>query len=99
MEEEIMTPAAAAATLVEPALVELDVIPVGNDGWRVSIHGADRGNPFALLGFVTRVDAGFEVCVIGRPGDAVAAASLDAAVDVLRPAPGEVEAILAGIRH
>jgi hypothetical protein len=93
MEEEIMTP---AATL---GLVELDVIPVGEDGWRVSIHGADRGNPFALLGFVTRAGDGFEVCVIGRPGDAIAAPTLEAAVDVLRPAADEVEGILSGIRH
>ena len=89
-----MTPAATAI-----GAVELDVIPIEDDGWRVSIHGADRSNPFALLGFVTHTAEGFEVCVIGRPGDAVVASTLDQAVDVLRPAPGEVEDILGGIRH
>ena len=89
-----MTP---AATSLET--VELDVIPIGEDGWRVSIHGAERSNPFALLGFVTRVGEQFEVCVIGRPGDAIAARTLDEAVDVLRPAPDELDDILAGVRH
>ncbi|GAA4170714.1 hypothetical protein [Gryllotalpicola koreensis] len=80
-------------------MVGLDVIPVEEDGWRVSIQGADRGNPFALLGFVTKVGDAFEVCVIGRPGDAIVAPTLEAAVEVLRPAADEVEGILAGIRH
>ncbi|GAA4182970.1 hypothetical protein GCM10022288_01680 [Gryllotalpicola kribbensis] len=104
MEEEIMTPAAVAHQVAEPGTVEgetieLDVIPVDDHGWRVSVHGADRGNPFALLGFVTQVGDGFEVCVIGRPGDAIAARTLDEAVDVLRPAPDELDDILAGVRH
>jgi hypothetical protein len=95
MKEEIMTPVASA-----PAeIVELEVIPVGGDGWRVSIAGADRANPFALLGFVAAVDDGFEVCVIGRPGDALAATTFEAAVELLRPTAAEVEGILAGIRH
>ena len=51
------------------------------------------------LGFVTRVGGRFEVCVIGRPGDAIEVTSLDEAVEVLRPAPDEVEGILAGARH
>ncbi|AYG03787.1 hypothetical protein [Gryllotalpicola protaetiae] len=84
---------------LETSKVELDVIPVGEDGWRVSIQGADRANPFALLGFVTTAGPVFEVCVIGRPGDAIVASTLDDAVEVLRPPADEVEGILAGIRH
>lgn len=79
--------------------VELDVIQIGEDGWRVSIRGADAGNPFALLGFVTFVGGHYQVCVIGRPGDAIDAATLDDAVEVLRPHADEVEGILSGIRH
>jgi len=87
----------------EAARVELDVFPIDGDGWRVSIRGADRGNPFALLGFVSREASHsgprFLVCVIGRPGDELVAGTLDEAIELLRPRPAEVEAILAGIRH
>jgi len=99
MEEEIMTMTATTFGPAGSGLVELDVIPIEEDGWRVSIHGADRGNPFALLGFVTRVGDRFEVCVIGHPGDGIETATLDEAIEVLRPAPDEVQDILSGIRH
>ncbi|MCL2516000.1 MAG: hypothetical protein FWD85_06855 [Microbacteriaceae bacterium] len=92
-------PGAAVGTV----RVELDVYPIDGDGWRVSIRGADRGNPFALLGFISR-SAGpagpqYLVCVIGQPGAELAAGSLDEAVELLRPELGEVEAILSGARH
>lgn len=79
--------------------VRLDVIRIEEDGWRVSITGADAGNPFGLLGFITLVDGRYQVCVIGKPGDCTQFATLEAAVDALRPHPSEVEAILAGERH
>lgn len=81
---------------------ELDVVHVGEDGWRVSISGADAGNPFALLGFVTLVigpvGPRYQLCVIGKPGEAPEFDTLDEAVDALRPRSDEVGAILAGIR-
>ncbi|MFC4244172.1 hypothetical protein ACFOYW_12380 [Gryllotalpicola reticulitermitis] len=84
-------------------MVDVDVTPIGGEGWRVSISHADRSNPFALLGFITAVQtpAGerFQVCVIGRPGDEIEKPTLAEAIDVLRPDPGQVEAILAGVRH
>jgi hypothetical protein len=110
-EEEIMMPAGTSGlAAVEPegefhggdgdsTRVELEVLPVGDDGWRVSIGGADRGNPFALLGFVTLTGGHYEVCVLGKPGSALAAATLEDALELLRPAPTEVEGILSGIRH
>ena len=83
--------------------VDVDVTPIHGEGWRVSISGADRSNPFGLLGFITPVQTPtgerFQVCVIGHPGAEIEKSSLDAAIDTLRPAPGEVEAILAGVRH
>ena len=109
MKEEIMTPAAATigsvdtesvdTESVDSETVELDVIPIDDHGWRVSIRDADRANPFGLLGFVSKAADGFEVCIIGHPGDAIAAPTLEAALDVLRPEPDEVEAILEGVRH
>jgi hypothetical protein len=108
MKEEIMTPAAAGLAAHDDVQarsdgtaeqVRLDVIRIEEDGWRVSITGADAGNPFGLLGFITLVDGRYQVCVIGKPGECVQFDTLDAAIDALRPAPSEVDAILAGERH
>jgi hypothetical protein len=105
MKEAIMGLAAAAIAPdpLRAGVVDVDVTPIHGEGWRVSISGADRSNPFALLGFITPVHTPegelFQVCVIGHPGAEIEKASLDEAIDVLRPAVGEVEAILAGIRH
>lgn len=93
-----MGPASGALKESDVATVELDVIPVGDDGWRVSIRGADAGNPFALLGFITLVGARYQLCVLARPGEAIDTATLDEAVELLRPSPLEVQGILAGIR-
>lgn len=99
-----MGPAAVADApdALRAGVVEVDVTPIHGEGWRVSISHADRSNPFALLGFITPVQtkAGerFQVCIIGRPGVEVEKSTLDAAIDVLRPAADQVEAILAGVR-
>ena len=84
-------------------VVDVDVTPIHGEGWRVSISHADRSNPFALLGFITPVQTPlgehFQVCVIGHPGAEIEKSTLTEAVDALRPAPDEVEAILSGVRH
>ena len=84
-------------------VVEVDVTPIHGAGWRVSISGADRSNPFALLGFITPVQSPsgerFQVCFIGHPGAEIEKPTLDEAIEALRPAPGEVEALLRGVRH
>lgn len=98
-----MSAATVAPDPSRAGVVKVDVTPIHGEGWRVSISGADRSNPFGLLGFITPVQTSrgerFQVCVIGHPGTEIEKGSLDDAIEVLRPAPGEVEAILRGVRH
>lgn len=77
--------------------VDVDVVPIGDDGWRVSLQDADR-SPFALLGFITLLDGRFVVRSIAQPCTETSADTLAEAVDSLRPDPLDVPIMLAGIR-
>ncbi|PPF75123.1 hypothetical protein C5C31_03340 [Rathayibacter rathayi] len=55
--------------------VELD--PVGNDGWRVRARAEDPQEPEAVLGFITPVDGGFEAHRFGLPQEDVTCPTLD----------------------
>jgi len=83
------------AVQVAPSRAEVEVVAVGDDDWRVSLPGS---SPFALLGFVTRVKGRFRVQALARPFAEFEAASLDEAIDALRPSTADVPAILTGIR-
>jgi hypothetical protein len=74
---------------------DIEVVSVGDGDWRVSLPG---GSPFALLGFVTRSEDGFRVQSLSRPFAEFDVASLDEAIEALRPRSADVPAMLAGIR-
>lgn len=80
-----------------PAPVDVDVVRIGDDGWRVSLKNADN-SPFALLGFITIAHGRFVVDSVARPCTPIQTETLSAAIDVLRPKPSEVPTLLAGIR-
>ncbi|NQX16902.1 hypothetical protein [Rathayibacter sp. VKM Ac-2857] len=63
-------------TPTRPEDVVLD--PVGAEGWRVRNGAEPVDNPLAFLGFVTAVDDGYDVHRIGRPGEDLRRATLDA---------------------
>jgi hypothetical protein len=83
------------AVHVAPALADVEVVPVGDGDWRVSLPG---GSPFALLGFVTLSDGRYRVQTLTRPFAEIEADSLDDAIDALRPRRADAPALLAGIR-
>ncbi|PPF29289.1 MULTISPECIES: hypothetical protein [unclassified Rathayibacter] len=58
--------------------VELD--PVGDDGWRVRARTEDPREPEAVLGFITPVDGGFEAHRLGLPQEDVTCPSLEDAL-------------------
>ncbi|PPF26240.1 hypothetical protein C5D07_05190 [Rathayibacter tritici] len=58
--------------------VELD--PVGEDGWRVRARTEDPQEPEAVLGFITPVGGGFEAHRLGLPQEDVACSSLQDAL-------------------
>ena len=79
-----------------PAPVDVDVVRMGDDGWRVSLQDPDR-SPFALLGFVTLTDGWFVVRSIARPCAETQTETLAEAIDALRPSAAEVPTLLAGV--
>ena len=62
----------------------LELIAISETEWRVSDPAVDDEDALALLGFVQRVGAGFEVTSIGHPGEHPVLPDLDAALERLR---------------
>ena len=62
----------------------LELIPVSATEWRVSDPALEEADGLSLLGFVQRVDGGYEATSIGHPGEHPVLPDLDAALEHLR---------------
>ena len=76
-----------------PARVDVDVVRVADDGWRVSLKDPEQ-SPFSLLGFITLADGSYRVCPVAHPFSEFETETLAEAIDALRPVAAEARGLL-----
>ncbi|MFC4242490.1 hypothetical protein ACFOYW_03815 [Gryllotalpicola reticulitermitis] len=67
-----------------PARIDVEVVRVGDDGWRVSLPDPEQ-SPFSLLGFITLAGGRYRVCSTEHPCSETETETLAEAIDALRP--------------
>lgn len=74
-----------------PVPVDVDIVRVADDGWRVSRKDPEH-SPFSLLGFITLVGDRFRVRGVQHPCSEFETGTLAEAIDALRPATADAAA-------
>jgi len=74
-----------------PERVDVEVVRVGDDGWRVSLQDPEQ-SPFSLLGFITLAEGRFLVRSVAHPCSETETETLAEAIDALRPDAADVRA-------